>query len=654
MAIKENIMNTNTITDFIKDEIQGKEVLTAVFTSFTFEPEFFETEIITTLFQSEKYYSQHPTIKRFQVKNELEKSKIDIEVFYDKNVFNSDEVPQMEYAHHAINHPDGAFHPKIMLVLYINDRDTKSLLLYAGSNNLSKAGWWDNIETGNYIIIDKKTSISSYTQKNIEKALSYLKGQRKFSYKSKAIESIEKFLKENVKTAHNNATYFYFQRYKKDTCTDLFKTYPFSQRPSVTHLEIISPFFSNDDKNNLHKKSFSESLIINMLLPKNPQGKVLCTSGYYEHCKKNDEITWSNFSYDISKTLGIDTKEDGKAIFRKLHAKIYHFYNEQNSWFFTGSFNFSYQAFNDNIEAGFLYKSEQKCQPLLVSNEIEPSFESELADIDNPFELEEKELLDIDFLFDWDIKTLFIKSKSLEIKEFSLTNSSSQTLADVRISEEGEAEVHPSSTLISYLEKNSYLYVRGQAILIQHVNWEYKPNNFPPMSISEILSIYSTLDLNANNEQKYIAHLLKELAKQGALYEGSTSELELKTKQFFSEYAEIFHSFRKLNEAMTEAVENDDTRILEYYFRMRQPDSFSSIIEKISDDKDLDIATKYIVILCIEEMYEDYGNYINDPLYKTLTTLKKSIKREIAEEDFLDWFEHEFKYKHTQVEVCDD
>ena len=73
MAAKEGVMNTSTITSYINEVIQGKKVLSAIFTTFNFEPEFFETEIIPTLFQDEKYYSQHPIIKRFQVKQELEK-----------------------------------------------------------------------------------------------------------------------------------------------------------------------------------------------------------------------------------------------------------------------------------------------------------------------------------------------------------------------------------------------------------------------------------------------------------------------------------------------------------------------------------------------------------------------------------------------------
>lgn len=641
-------MNTNTITSYINEELQGKKVLSAIFTTYNFEPEFFETEIIPILFQDEKYYSQHPIIKRFQVKEELEKSEIDLEVFYDKTVFDSEETPQMEYSHHAITHPNGAFHAKLIYILFENEKGTKTLLLYAGSNNLSKAGWWDNIEAGNYILVDRTHSISQYTSDNIYKSLSYLKGKRQIKHNSNTIEAIEKFLYDNEKIVNSNQTYFYFQRYKNYTCKHLFNKVLYKKRPAITNLDIISPFFSDSDDSDLHINTFENKFDIKILLPKNPQGKILCTPQYYEHCKLDENVSWSIFTEEMEKGLEIESDSNGEANFRKLHGKIYHFYNENSSWFFTGSFNFSYQAFNKNIEAGFLYKSDEKCQSLLVENSLDPTFETNLMDVDNPYKKDDLNSLDVAILFDWDTKTLVLKSNATELDNFvTLTNSTGQVLDTIAINENLESESSASKVLYKYLEKNSYVYILGQAILVQHVNWKYKPNNFPPMSISEILSIYSSLDIKDDtSEQRYIMHLLRELEKQGALYESSTRELDLNGKDFFSEYAEIFFSFRKLHSALVYAKESKDNQLLEYYFRMQYPDSFASIIEKIETDNKIDITTRYLVALSIEEIYETIDQYKKDPLFHNLTKLKEKIKQEIGQEDFMQWFEEEFKYKH--------
>ena len=325
-------MINETLTEYFTKEIGSRKVTHALFTTYNFEPDFFETEIIPLLFGEERYYSNHPTIKRFQVKQELDKSKINIELFYDKNIFNSDETPQMEYIHQSVNHLNGAFHPKIIYILMEN-----SLLLYSGSHNLTKAGWWDNIETGNYILIDKKHGVNQITYENIKKSLKYLKQHQSFkSIENSTIVAIEEFLKTDVKIVNNTNISFYFQSNKTDNCKKLFEQQLSSK---LTHLEIISPFFPDNDRSDLHVKVFPKDYYINIFLPKNQQDKAMCKEDYYEFCK-SDNLVWSKFTPEIEKALDIQKDSDGnRPAYRKLHAKVFHFYNKQVSYFLTGSFN---------------------------------------------------------------------------------------------------------------------------------------------------------------------------------------------------------------------------------------------------------------------------------------------------------------------------
>lgn len=636
---------TKTITEYISHEIKNKKVTHIIFTTYNFEPDFFETEIIPLFFQEDLYYSNQPTIKRYQVGRALEKSGINIELFYDKNVFLSDDIPQMEYYHQAVNHLNGAFHPKVIYILFED-----SLLLYAGSNNITKAGWWDNIETGNYIVIDKKHRISEVTSKNIKKSLKYLKTQQVFESSNSSILAIEKFLKENVKIAKTNTDYFYFQSNKSDSCKKFFKEYLSTK---ITNAEIISPFFADNSKSDLHKKLFPKEYTINMLLPKNQQDKAMCTKEYYEYCK-SENIIWSKFTVAIEKKLEINKDTDGNSPpYRKLHAKIFHFYNNQTSWFLSGSFNFTYKALNDNIEAGFFYKSDMKSDNLLEEIDGDERFEEKLEDIDNPT-VEGVEELDINILFDWNTKKLRIELAEMPtLSKFILTDNEGRELQRISVDAKSIQIENISNTLLLYMEKNSYIYISNQSILIQHINWQYKPFIFSQMSISDILSIYSGLNID-EKEERYIAHMLQELDKQGALYESSLNDIVIVERDFFSEYSEIFYSFRKLKIILLEAKKEDNHNLLEYYFRMQYPDSFSSIIKKIQEDSKLDIATKYIVVLSLEEIYNDVKKYENCDEFKTLKELKTDIKTVIIknypeQKEFLDWFEMEFLYKHKGV-----
>jgi len=638
-------MINNTITEYLTNELQNEIVTHAIFTTYNFEPDFFETEVIPLLFKEQRYYSNHPSIKRFQVQQELIKSKINIALFYDKNIFSSNETPQMEYIHQAVNHPNGAFHPKIIFIL-MEDK----LLLYAGSNNITKAGWWDNIETGNYILIDSKHGINETTHLNIMKTLGYLKSQYSFELKdNSSFIAIEDFLNTNVRIINNQEVKFYFQSNKTDNCKSFFEQYLSSK---LTHVEIISPYFPDDDMRNLENEVFPKRYTINMFLPKNQQDKAMCTREYYEFCKKNN-IIWSKFVSNIEKDLVIKKDKDGNLPpYRKLHAKIFHFYNQQVSYFLTGSFNFTYKALYDNIEAGFLYKAINHHNQLLEVREGEEVFEENLFDEENPISLENEDI-DIDILFDWKDKILIISTSDITaLNGMALKDNNGDELQVINIKDKYTYIKDISAKLLSYMEKNSYLHIASQSVLIQHINWQYKPFSFGQMSISDILNIYSNLNL-VDKESQYIAHMLAQLEKAGALYESSMSDIDVLKRDFFSEYSEIFYSFRMLKKLLIEAKDNNQNEVLEYYFRMEYPDSFSSVIKKIKQENKLDIATQYIVILSIEEIYNDVFKHINHykdaPEFEKLKSLKESIKEIIGKEfpeqnKFLVWFEKEFLY----------
>jgi len=92
---------------------------------------------------------------------------------------------------------------------------------------------------------------------------------------------------------------------------------------------------------------------------------------------------------------------------------------------------------------------------------------------------------------------------------------------------------------------------------------------------------------------------------------------------------------------------------------MQYPDSFTSIVKRLSDEKNessttLDITTKYLVLLSLEELYEDIQIYMSDEVYKQLEELKEETKQCIYDQDakqrvFLEWFEKEFKMKHNSI-----
>jgi len=81
-----------------------------------------------------------------------------IAVYYDRTALSQDALPaQLDYRRIDVRRATGAFHPKLILLLVESPADDQekntapadlSLIIASLSANLTRAGWWENIETG--------------------------------------------------------------------------------------------------------------------------------------------------------------------------------------------------------------------------------------------------------------------------------------------------------------------------------------------------------------------------------------------------------------------------------------------------------------------------------------------------------------------------
>ena len=112
-------MDRAVVSDQFKTQIDGRKVLAAVFTTYTFEPEFFELDVIPLLLSEDIPFSSDERVKEFQVREALRDADIPIEVFYDLPVFrqSGERSPRMEYLCHGVHRGNSAFHAKVILLL---------------------------------------------------------------------------------------------------------------------------------------------------------------------------------------------------------------------------------------------------------------------------------------------------------------------------------------------------------------------------------------------------------------------------------------------------------------------------------------------------------------------------------------------------------
>lgn len=700
-------MDNAVISDELTELLKDRKVKAAVFTTYTFEINFFESQVIPLLLNNNTAYSNDEWVKRGQVRVQLQKAKtqtpLPLEVFYDGKLFRNQphthKSPRMEYLCHGVDLGNSAFHAKVAFIL-VYDEEWKSdcLLVGAGSNNLSYAGWWENIECqhweevwGSRWGIHRNSPPAFLGQ--LREDIKYLqkKRWRGLDEESDALGKISDFLNKECKEQRGIEREFAYyginpeNRRFKDFLKKSIKDLPYKN----WSLEIISPFFAKDTKNEEHDFFFNLSGVkeILILLPKSQDGKALCEEKYYDHIIGKERIHWAEWKPDFEKKLGAKK--------RRLHAKVYHFYNRKQSWAFVGSVNFTHRAMGDNVEAGFftkLEKAESLLKPLKegpagfdVSEETAPGGDER-----------RDEFPQIYLAYDWTKKKLCGQIEQLEEDDFCIINihlpegGNRYAIEDWGINNkechyEGETEA-----LENLLKNGAWVKVSGEwqnspfeeQVLLQETGWIHKPLDLTHLSIQDILSLYADMNLERDISPDGLTKAIEgsETRKQDA--EGDDDP---KIQQFFCDYAQIFHAFGELKKRLKKekelAKEDGDSKQVEYYLTGNAPDSLPTLIQLAKmpstseikegeksnkDDNGREPVLSYLGLLCCKEIYEEMcegdesskGSFlakeqleiVQEQLKKVDKYIDECKSKIVLEEDntsdrrerFLRWFEEQF------------
>ncbi len=147
---------TEVLSQRISEFIGGRRLRVGLFTTFTFDPGFFELHVLPVLF--DQTFSQVDKVRRIQLEDAL-RSVDHLAVYYDRSALAQDAEPaQLDYRRIDVRRTTGCFHPKVILLLVdnypedVSDDETKqrrthqSLIIALMSANLTRAGWWENVE----------------------------------------------------------------------------------------------------------------------------------------------------------------------------------------------------------------------------------------------------------------------------------------------------------------------------------------------------------------------------------------------------------------------------------------------------------------------------------------------------------------------------
>ncbi|WP_019531283.1 phospholipase D family protein [Dasania marina] len=662
-------MESAVVSDRLKELIDGSEVRAGVFTTYTFEPDFFELEVIPLLLPGDTPFSSDSRVKEFQVRDALRQASLPLDVFYDLQMFRKEGQvsPSMEYLCHGVHAGNAAFHPKLNFILaYSEDYESEYLLVGAGSNNLSQAGWWDNIECQHWEVVwPDEVERTFLKQLRVDVALLASWQQLSGAGGATALGKVTQFLATCTGSTNDKAA-AYFGLSESPRFKPFLRSIT-NKRWAYTNwtLEIISPFFADDAHNKEHE--FFHKLgveRIHLLLPKDQDGRALCQQKYFNHIEDQEGIEWAEWAPEALKNLSLASNN-----YRRLHAKVYHFYNKKQSWVFVGSVNFTHKAMHDNVEAGFFVKLGRPAPLLRVLKQTELSgFNPPSEAVPGTEAATDEALPAIHLQYDWLSRSLAANTEASESYQVDiLTPEGKPAIADWLIS--GSANIYEGKLeQLEHLLKNGSLVTlvgvntrtgvafTPHTVMLQQTSWSHKPIEMPDLSAEQILAIYA--DMSPDRRQMLMMNaMFKKLVLAQEAGEITLLDDELASEEFFSEYAEIFHAFRRLKQRLQEALDAENMALLDYYLTGQGMDSLPTLVARASDEEAASVkpVTAYLLLLSAREIYQ-YKPLSKRPLIKQkLTALDNSIRAikassRIQLEDnssarrktFFVWFEQQF------------
>jgi hypothetical protein len=668
-------MEGAVVSDRLKELIDGASVRAAVFTTYTFEPDFFELEVIPLLLPGNTPFSSDSRVKEFQVRDALRQASSPLEVFYDLQMFRREgqTSPSMEYLCHGVHAGNAAFHPKLNLILvYSEEHQSETLLVGAGSNNLSQAGWWDNIECQHWEEVKPAQVDRSFLkQLRLDVELLVSLQQLKSARAPSALDKIVSFL-DTCKGRTNDKAAAYFGLTKNPRFKSFLRSVV-SKRWSYSNwtLEIISPFFADDASNKEHEFFYKLGVDkIHLLLPTDQDQRALCQQRYFNHIDSLDNIEWASWAENTGNRLGVTDNN-----YRRLHAKVYHFYNKKQSWVFVGSVNFTHKAMHDNVEAGFFVKLARPEPLLCVQKKPEPNGFNPPSELVPGTEAAADEALPaIHIQYNWLESTLAASTDEGESYQIDiLTPEGKPAIENWLINGKNSNYEGKVERLEHLLRNGSLVTVAGrnavtgeaittQTVMLQQTGWSHKPIEMPDLSAEQILAIYA--DMSADRRQLLMMNaMFKKLILANQAGEITRLDEQVVNEEFFSEYAEIFHAFQRLKQRLQDALEAENIALVDYYLTGQGMDSLPTLIERTTDDNGDGVkpVTAYLLLLSAREIYQDEALSKRPMVEQKLCALDKSIhsiktssriqledNSPARRETFFHWFEQQF-FKQYRV-----
>lgn len=633
-------MKSLTISEGFRQAIGARPVKRAFFSTYSFEPHFFELEVLPLLLDGPTL-STDETIRYHQLAALMSDSRGRFAVAYDMDVFTPQYAPRLEVDYVPVRIDGACQHAKIAVIEVKNADGTPSVILAAGSFNLTFAGWWSNIEVGHWVELSANNFPENIALP-LSRALAFFQRQGAVPALAALQATIGGW--RAGPTAPDCTFYFSGAGSGRHAFPDLLQTV------NRGHVDIVSPFFSDQGDNAQVGALLDRFDTVSLLLPKDERGTVQMTEAV--HAALSERVTWCGWHADMTKK-GFIQSQDG--FFRALHAKIY----SGQGWLFIGSVNLSYKALHENVEAGFLLTNLPRLKLLAAGTEAHAFAPADPVEV--PGCGEAASMPPVQLIYHWRSGELHALSPITG----ALTLYDAEGAAyGIYALQAGVASVLNIATIAAQLKHSSLVAAtwmrpdqsssERRTLLVSQRQVYCRPTALPALDVQDLLRIFQNMHPTAR-----VALIATLAAQQARLDKRGLSSNEFlpplpaaeQPSSFFSEFSEVNGAFWNMRKELAKAKMAQQPDRLAYYLDSDQPDSLRGVARSLGGTaatRQVSTIVKYLVLLSMDEILEIYapenGELTRDVKAMIAETEQGAEFDALPEKDkFLEWIKEKFK-----------
>ena len=602
------------LSDALQRAIRGRRVRVAVFTTFAFEPGFFEEEIVPVLF--EQSFSHVPKIRLVQLEESL-RAVDHMAVYYDRRALvTSGTSASLDIRRIPMSRATGYFHPKVIMLLVesAGEQASDALIVAVLSANLTRAGWWENVECA--CLYETEAGSRCSFRQDLLDFMRRIRGDEVTGELHEALEAIRSFVvyklyDESFRSSQGVMHPRLFTGAQR-VSEFLSQTLP-KLHPETYNLEIVSPYFEETDSANTLRE------IIDALAPKEtriylPQaddGKALCREAYYEAVAHMRGVRWGKLPRSVVQRGRGDDENQAD---RFVHSKAYRLWSraEGREYVFIGSVNLTRAAHTranaGNLEAAMLVDLGAGRTPSFWLDTVEDS--------PSRFRVEEQEEatgdlqpppLSVRHLWD-ENRTEYYWQREAGLNPdhalFLWAGAYICRLEPIAFDQWTPLPAEVSQKIAALLRTTSFLEVRIEdgpvsTVLISEEGMAHKPPILLLLTAEEILRYWSLL----SPEQREVFltdKMYSQLVNEGLAPPRSDSSTT--QSSLFDGFAGIFHAFSRLDEHVSKAIEAGHNTEAVYRLFGRKYDSLPSLIDRVLAEGESDLVNRYVTLLTARQL----------------------------------------------------